>query len=86
MVCSAPTDTNDSLVVGTGFDNIVINAIKNAAQAFTPAICAEGLDLGGILDFNGPDAKLFGLTTTGATGPGFADYLGITVDLESPAP
>jgi hypothetical protein len=39
------------------------------------------MTLGGILDFESPDAKLFGLTTDGYT-PGFSDYVGITVGLK----
>lgn len=85
LVCSAPTETDDQLVVGSGFDSVVVTAIENAAESFTPVFCVDGLDLNGVLDFSSSDAKLFGLTTTGATGAGFADYLGITVDL-APAP
>jgi hypothetical protein len=86
LVCSAPTETEDQLVVGEGFNSVVIDTIREKAQAFTPVFCIEGLDLGGILDFSSDDAKLFGLKTTGATGSEFADYLGITVDLASPTP
>jgi hypothetical protein len=32
-----------------------------------------------VLNFNSPDARLFGFTTNGGTG--FADFLGITVNL-----
>ena len=51
------------------------------SQQFMPPICVDGLDLNGVLDFHSSDAKLFGLTTSGASGAGFADYLGITVPL-----
>jgi hypothetical protein len=84
LVCNAPTETDDTLVVGEGFDSVVVDAISQAAESFTPVFCVEGLDLNGVLDFSSDDAKLFGLTTTGATGPDFADYLGITVDLGAP--
>jgi len=86
LVCNAATGGDDQLAVGEGFDSVVIDAIRDAAQGFTPLFCVEGLDLGGVLDFNSMDAKMFGLTTSGATGPGFADYLGITVSLGAPAP
>lgn len=41
------------------------------------------MDLGGVLELIYSSAKLYGLVTDGVT-PGFADYLGITVDLQAP--
>ncbi len=86
-MCGAAPPNDDAQALLQSFESKVIDSINQAAENFTPPICIEGLDLGGVLDFNSPDAKLFGLTTglVGVT-PGFSDYLGITVGLKVPPP
>jgi hypothetical protein len=82
-MCGAAPPNDDFQALLQSFESKVIDTINDAAENFTPPICVDGLDLGGVLDFNSPDAKLFGLTTDGVT-PGFSDYLGITVGLSTP--
>jgi hypothetical protein len=77
VLCSAGTPTSDQLVVKTGVDSNATQAVANAAPKFAPPICIDGLTLGGNLSFQGADAKLFAITTTGAE-PGFADFIGLT--------
>ena len=83
IMCSAATEADDQLVTGEGFESTVINTVAGAAEAFTPPFCADGLTLGGVLDFTGDDAKMFAITTDEAT-TGFADFLFITGALNSP--
>ena len=78
-MCNAAKDGDDKNALLTAIESTVIETINDRAEAFTPPICVDGLDLNGILDFSAGEAKLFGLTTNGGTG--FADYLGITVGL-----
>jgi hypothetical protein len=78
-MCNAAKDGDDKNALLTAVESTVIETISDRAEAFTPPICVDGLDLNGILDFSAGQAKLFGLTTNGGTG--FADYLGITVGL-----
>lgn len=81
VLCSAAAPLDDKNVLTQAIGSIVTNAVATHSQLFMPAICVDGLDLNGTLDFHGTDAKMFGLTTSGASGAGFADYLGITVPL-----
>jgi hypothetical protein len=83
IMCSAATGADDQLVTGEGFDSVVIDTVSDAAESFTPPFCADGLTLGGVLSFAGPSAKMFAITTDGAT-PGFADFLFLTGALTSP--
>jgi hypothetical protein len=80
-MCAAATEGDDKLALLEAIESKVIETVSDRAEAFTPPICVDGLDLNGVLDFSAGEAKLFGLTTDGATGAGFADYLGITVGL-----
>ncbi len=80
VMCNAATTYDDELVLLQSFESKVIDTINQAAEKFTPPICVDGLTLGGVLDFNSDDAKLFGLTTDGGTG--YSDFLGITVGLK----
>jgi hypothetical protein len=84
VMCSAATQSDDDLVVGTGFDSQVVDIVSDAAEAFTPPFCAEGLTLGGVLDFTSASARMFAITTDGTTG--FADFLGLTGGLGAPSP
>jgi hypothetical protein len=79
VLCSAATSGDDTSVLNQALESVVIDTVSDRAEAFTPPICVDGLDLNGVLNFNSGQAKLFGLTTNGGTG--FADYLGITVGL-----
>ena len=83
VMCSAATGADDQLVAGEGFDSVVVDTVAGAAESFTPPFCADGLTLGGVLDFTGDDAKMFAITTDEAT-PGFADFLFLTGSLGSP--
>jgi len=83
VMCSAATEADDQLVTGEGFESTVIDTVAGAAEAFTPPFCADGLTLGGVLDFTGPDAKMFAITTDEAT-EGFADFLFLTGALGPP--
>lgn len=84
VMCSAATPTDDTLVTEAGFGSKAVETLSGRAEAFTPPFCAEGLTLGGVLDFTSAGAKLFAITTDGGTG--FADFLGITGALGPPAP
>jgi len=81
VLCSAAAPLNDQNILGHAVSSIVTNAVASHSQAFMPPVCVDNLDLNGVLNFHGSEAKLFGLTTSGASGAGFADYLGITVGL-----
>lgn len=85
VMCSAATEADDQLVTGAGIDSVVVDTVASAAEAFTPPFCADGLSLGGVLDFTSPDAKMFAITTDEAT-PGFADFLFLTGSLGPPSP
>ena len=81
VLCSAAAPLNDQNILGHAVSSIVTNAVASHSQAFMPPVCVDNLDLNGVLNFHSSEAKLFGLTTSGASGAGFADYLGITVGL-----
>ena len=83
VMCSAATGADDQLITGEGFDSVVVDTVSDAAESFTPPFCADGLTLGGVLDFTGDDAKMFAITTDEAT-TGFADFLFLTGALTSP--
>jgi hypothetical protein len=78
-ICSAGTDTEDQSLLEEAVKSLVTKAVSDNTEVFMPPICVDGLDLNGVLNFNSPDARLFGFTTNGGTG--FADFLGITVNL-----
>jgi hypothetical protein len=78
-LCSAGTDTDDSSILEEAVTSLVTKAVADNTETFMPPICVDGLDLNNTLDFNSPDARLFGFTTDGGTG--FADFLAITVGL-----
>jgi hypothetical protein len=80
-MCNAAKEGDDKNALLQAVESTVIETISDRAEVFTPPICVDGLDLNGILDFHANEAKLFGLSTDGASGAGFADYLGITVGL-----
>jgi Putative metal-binding motif len=84
VMCSASIATNDNLVKASAAASKTITAVKDSAQNFTPPFCADGLTLGGILDFTSAGSKMFAITTDGTTG--FADFLGLTCALGSPGP
>ena len=81
-LCSAGTDTDDASILEEAVTSLVTKAVADNTETFMPPICVDGLDLNGVLDFNSPDARLFGFTTNGGTG--FADFLAITVGLGTP--
>jgi hypothetical protein len=83
VMCGAPPVSDDQGLLQNAFQSIVIDKIAENAQELAPNFCAEGMDLGGVLELIYSSAKLYGLVTDGVT-PGFADYLGITVDLQAP--
>jgi hypothetical protein len=84
VMCSASVATDDNLVKASAASSKTIKAVKDSAQNFTPPFCADGLTLGGILDFTSAGSKMFAITTDGTTG--FADFLGLTCALGSPGP
>ena len=77
VVCSAANAGDDSVVTQESAQDSTVDEVAANAEMFAPPVCAQGLDLGGVLDFS--QGKLFTVTTTGSTP--FADYLGITGDL-----
>jgi putative metal-binding protein len=77
VMCAAALPTDDPIVIDSGVDSHATSAVADKAEAFTPPFCMDGLTLGGVLNFTSADAKMFAITTTGAT-PGFADFLGLT--------
>jgi hypothetical protein len=77
VLCAASLPTDDPSVIDAGVESDATQAIGDATEAFAPPICVDGLTLGGIVNFTSADAKMFAITTSGAT-PGFADYLGLT--------
>jgi hypothetical protein len=81
-LCSAGTDTEDASILEEAVESLVTRAVADNTETFMPPICVDGLDLNGVLNFNSPDARLFGFTTNGGTG--FADFLAITVGLGTP--
>lgn len=85
VMCSAATTAADNNVIAETAGSTTIDAVAESAEAFTPPFCAEGLTLGGILDFTSEDAKIFTITTDEAT-EGFADFLFITGSLGPPDP
>ncbi len=85
VMCSAATTSADDEVIADSAESTTIDAVAASAEAFTPPFCADGLTLGGVLDFTSIDAKMFAITTDEAT-PGFADFLFLTGGLGSPSP
>ncbi len=85
VMCSAATTTEDNEVIADSAESTTIDTVAESAEAFTPPFCADGLTLGGVLDFTGDDAKMFAVTTDEAT-PGFADFLFLTGSLGTQTP
>jgi len=81
-MCKAASSADDSSILEQAVSSKITEAVAKHSEDFMPPICVDGLNLGGVLNFSSPDAKLFGLTTNGGTG--FADFLGITVGLGTP--
>lgn len=77
VMCSAATTAADDEVIADSAESTTIDAVAASAEAFTPPFCADGLTLGGVLNFTSDGAKMFAITTDGAT-PGFADFLFLT--------
>ena len=78
-LCSAGSETDDSSLLEEAVTSLVTKAVSDNTETFMPPICVDGLGLDSTLNFNSPDARLFGFKTDG-TEP-FADFLGITVGL-----
>jgi hypothetical protein len=74
----------DTQVLGETSGNDSIEDLKENIDTLTPPLQSDGLDLGGIVNFNNP--RLISIQTTGAvpgdTGKVFQDYIGITGDIE----
>ena len=85
VMCSAATTAADDEVIADSAESTTIDAVAASAEAFTPPFCADGLTLGGVLDLTSGSAKMFAITTDGAT-PGFADFLFLTGALGPPSP
>jgi hypothetical protein len=83
ILCSAASAADDQLVTDEGFESDVIVLLSETADAFTPPFCADGLTLGGVLDFGTEGSGLYAITTDEAT-PGFADFLFLTGSLVVP--
>jgi hypothetical protein len=78
-LCAAGSDTDDQSLLEEAVESLVTKAVSDNTETFMPPICVDGLGLDSTLNFNSPDARLFGFKTDG-TEP-FADFLGITVGL-----
>jgi hypothetical protein len=85
VMCSAATTAADDEVIADSAESTTIDTVADSAQAFTPPFCADGLTLGGVLDFTSAGAKMFAITTDEAT-EGFADFLFLTGSLGPPSP
>jgi hypothetical protein len=83
VMCSAATTAADDEVIADSAESTTIDTVAASAEAFTPPFCADGLSLGGVLDFTSADAKMFAITTDEAT-EGFADFLFLTGGLGPP--
>lgn len=74
-VCGVtPAQTNDTTVSTKAGTDQTVNEIKTNIGAFTPPLCAKGLDLNGILHFDKP--RLISIHTNGSNA-NLADYFGI---------
>jgi hypothetical protein len=78
VVCGAAKAGADEVVTQQSASDPTVDEVAANAEQFAPPICAQGLTLGGKLDFS--EGKVFTVTTNGGTG--FADYLGITGNLQ----
>jgi hypothetical protein len=79
-VCGvAPNPTNDEDVTTVVGQDQTIDEIVTNVDAFTPPLCAKGLDLNGILTFLNP--KLISIHTNGADA-NLADYFGIIGEIQ----
>lgn len=82
VMCDAPIVSDDGGLLAEAFQSRVIDIIAENGEKFAPDFCADGLTLKGSKRIDFTTSKVFGLTTDGVR-PGFADYLGITVDLQN---
>jgi hypothetical protein len=86
VLCNGGPPLNDKGLLGNAIESIVTKAVADHSEKFLPPQCMNGFDLCGKLIFDTSQAKLFGLTTSGASDAGFADYVGITIPLQAPPP
>lgn len=79
VVCGAAAATNDGTLTDAAGTDPQVMEILNDLDDFTPPLCANGLNLGGFVNFSNP--KLIAVDVAGGD-PHFSDYLGITGDID----
>jgi len=78
-MCGAATETDDGSVTLEASQDDTVAEINANVDKFTPPLCADGLNLGGLLNFQNP--KLIPLKTNGE-GTTQADYFGIIGEIK----
>lgn len=73
VVCGAATQTDDAQITDQAAADSTVDEISKNVEIFTPPLCAKGLNLGNLLNFQNP--KLISIDTGGPDD--YADYFGI---------
>lgn len=73
VVCGAATQTDDTRITDQAAADSTVDEISKNVEIFTPPLCAKGLSLGNLLNFQNP--KLISIDTGGPDD--YADYFGI---------
>ncbi|MCB2180483.1 MAG: putative metal-binding motif-containing protein [Desulfobulbaceae bacterium] len=80
VVCGqAATQTDDETVTGQAAADETVEEISENTALFTPPLCAKGLDLGGLFNFQNP--KLISVDTGGPDS--YGDYFGISGEIQA---
>jgi len=79
VVCGAATATDDDALVDAAGGDPKVTEIVNDLEMFSPPLCANGLTLGGFVNFMVP--RLIAIDVPGGD-PDFQDYLAITGEIE----
>lgn len=80
QMCDGAIDFEDDEALADAGASDPIEDLKGNAEAFTPSLQSEGLDLGGLVTFT--NAKLVAIETDGNAS--FQDYLGIQGQITAP--
>jgi hypothetical protein len=81
VVCGGnlPAGDDSTLVDNSATGNESIEVLKQQGEDFSPPICADGLTLGGFVNFQDP--KLIAVKTSG--NPLFQDFVGLTGQIQA---
>jgi hypothetical protein len=82
-VCGAAGQTDDAKVTDEAADSAAVDEITINVDTYTPPLCADGLDLNGLLSFQNP--LLIGINTAAVSTPPdepYNDYFGIIGEIK----